>query len=378
MGEAFSFLYEHITDEHHREHLSETYGVGSPGNNDGDPHGAYMYLMAECDVLPNRDGEEEQDIEWLQFGIAKNVGKHENTIKEMLKILRSMNIPRSALRKKTSDEIAEKILRCIYAATNDAIGTEASRELEAVQGVPGQPGVRMFQHHQLQGAPAGNTRDLTRLVRHFHEGWSKAIKAGHIATCKATMHQSRANMMVELGRSAAVEPEYQETEASALERMYLAGAPVEKGNTTTSRLGGVSEHELALAMRGESAECEVCFQADGDNVRSFEIICNNCKGMGHIAKDCSSHKQPRSIEYAISALQSAKEASLRRGPRDGRYQGQRRPMQRGQRPPFSNAAAPRGETPRTIPTGFRNSSTPASRYRRHPARASARGGLRGG
>ena len=94
------------------------------------------------------------------------------------------------------------------------------------------------------------------------------------------MHQSRANMMVELGRSAAVEPEYQETEASTLERVYLAGAPVEKGNTTTSRLGGVSEHELALAMRGESTECEVCFQADGENVRSFEIICNNCRGMG--------------------------------------------------------------------------------------------------
>ena len=191
-GEAFSFIYEHITDEHHREHLSETYGVGSPGNNYGDPHGAYRYLMAECDVLPNRDGEEEQDIEWLQFGIAKNVGKHENTIKEMLKILRSMNIPRSALRKKTSDEIVEKILRCIYAATSDAIGTEASRELEAVQGVPGQPGVRMFQHPLGMGAAAGNTRDLPGLIRHFHEGWSKAIKAGHIATCKATMHQSSA------------------------------------------------------------------------------------------------------------------------------------------------------------------------------------------
>ena len=35
-------------------------------------------------------------------------------------------------------------------------------------------------------------------------------------------------------------------------------------------------------------------------------------------------------------------------------------MQRGQRPPFSSAPPPRGETPRTIPTGFRNSSTPAT------------------
>ena len=172
----------------------------------------------------------------------------------------------------------------------------------------------MFQHPLGMGAAAGNTRDLPGLINHFHEGWSKAIKAGHIATSKATMHQSRANMMVELGRSAAVEPEYQETEASALERMYLAGAPVEKGNTTTSRLGGVSEHELALAVRGESAECEVCFQADGENVRSFEIICNNCRGMGHIAKDCGSHKQARSLDYVIRALQGAKEASLRRAP----------------------------------------------------------------
>ena len=66
-----------------------------------------MYLMAECDILPNRDGEEEQDLEWLQFTILKDVGKHENTVKEVAKQLRSLNITRTGLRKKTSDEIAE-------------------------------------------------------------------------------------------------------------------------------------------------------------------------------------------------------------------------------------------------------------------------------
>ena len=86
-----------------------------------------MYLMAECDILPNRDGEEEQDLEWLQFSIVKNVGKHENTAKEVAKQLRSLNITRTGLRKKTSDEIAEKMLRSLYAVTNDALGTEASR-----------------------------------------------------------------------------------------------------------------------------------------------------------------------------------------------------------------------------------------------------------
>ena len=168
-------------------------------------------------LTPNRDGEEEQDLEWIQFSISKNVGKSENTVKEAVKMLRSLNGTRVGTRKKTSDEIAEKLLRVVFSATNDPVGTEASRELERVQGVPGQPGVRMFQHALLMGAAAGNTRDLPGLIKHFHEGWSKAIKAGHIATCKATMHQSRANMMVELGRSAAVEPEYQETEASALD-----------------------------------------------------------------------------------------------------------------------------------------------------------------
>ena len=184
-GEAFTYIYEHITDEHHREYLSETFGVGVAGITHADPHGAYMYLMHECDIRPNRDGEEEQDLEWLQFGITKDVGKHENTVKETAKQLRSLNIPRTGPRKKTSDEIAEKLLRSLYTVTNDAVGTEASRELERVQGVPGQPGVRMFQHPLLMGAAAGNTRDLPGLIRHFHEGWSKAIKAGHIATSKA-------------------------------------------------------------------------------------------------------------------------------------------------------------------------------------------------
>ena len=74
--------YEHITDEHHREYLSETFGVGAPGITHGDPHGAYMYLMHECDIRPNRDGEEEQDLEWIQFSIPKDVGKSENTVKD--------------------------------------------------------------------------------------------------------------------------------------------------------------------------------------------------------------------------------------------------------------------------------------------------------
>ena len=106
-GEAFTYIYEHITDEHHREYLSETFGVGVAGITHADPHGAYMYLMAECDIVPNRDGEEEQDLEWLQFTIVKDVGKHENTVKEVAKQLRSLNITRTGLRKKTSDEIAE-------------------------------------------------------------------------------------------------------------------------------------------------------------------------------------------------------------------------------------------------------------------------------
>ena len=72
-----------------------------------------MYLMAECDILPNRDGEEEQDLEWIQYSISKDVGKSENTVKH----LRSLNITRTGTRKKTSDEIAEKLLRSLYAVT---------------------------------------------------------------------------------------------------------------------------------------------------------------------------------------------------------------------------------------------------------------------
>ena len=52
-GEAYTYIYEHITDEHHREHLAETFGLGAPNITHGDPHGAYMYLMHECDIRPN-------------------------------------------------------------------------------------------------------------------------------------------------------------------------------------------------------------------------------------------------------------------------------------------------------------------------------------
>ena len=55
-------------------------------------------------ALSNRDGEEEQDLEWIQFSISKNVGKSENTVKEAVKMLRSLNSTRVGPRKKTSDD----------------------------------------------------------------------------------------------------------------------------------------------------------------------------------------------------------------------------------------------------------------------------------
>ena len=126
--------------------------------------------MHDCDILPNRDGEEQQDLDWIQFSIAKDVGKSENTIKEAVKMLRSMNHLRDGPRKKTPDECCKKLLRLITASTSHAIGTEASRELEATQGLSGQPGIRMFQQAAPMGAPVGRTRHLPRLVAYFHDG----------------------------------------------------------------------------------------------------------------------------------------------------------------------------------------------------------------
>ena len=47
-------------------------------------------------------------------------------------------------------------------------------------------------------------------------------------------------------------------------------------------------------------------------MKSFEIVYNSSRGLGHIGRDYPSQKVPRSLDYDIAALQTARDNKDRR------------------------------------------------------------------
>ena len=65
------------------------------------------------------------------------------------------------------------------------LSPDAIKELKAVEGVPGQPGVRLFQ----QGVPAAGgarPRDRPAMIAHFDTLWRSSVESGHIPLAAAT------------------------------------------------------------------------------------------------------------------------------------------------------------------------------------------------
>ena len=79
------------------------------------------------------------------------------------------------------------------------------------------------------------------------------------------------------------------------------------GTTTTTDWGMLSTEKCYAAVDDEGVEgqFETAHLFDADNAASREIICDCCRGLGHMRRLCpSNHNRQRSLDYAISMLQS--------------------------------------------------------------------------
>ena len=348
-SEALEYLYIHVADEHHKAEIQRRFGVTNMVVPDAS--GAFEYLQLECDIADSREGEESHEITWIEFSIIKDVGKHEHTITEAMKQLRTLNASRPVHMLKTPDELAEKLLRMLVASTSSAVGLEAQKELEAVAGAPGIPGVRQFQN---PNPAAGNLRSTPLLVSHFQKMFSSAFRAGHIAksvptksvkpgsTAKLAQVQDEFARLGRHGHSNWEPNSNSEKAESSLSLLTESGFIVSPGSTTTSDFRSIPESELCRIADGDgSAECEIVRQVDSRGVRTTEIVCNQCFGAGHIASVCPSPKVKRSHEYVIALNQSAMKVKAERSKSTGAPANGQRPARRGQSGPFrSPSAAP--------------------------------------
>ena len=380
---AFGFITRHISDEHTLQMVGDP---ASPLFQDG-PELHDMIRAAV--VIPVTTSElQDMNIDWYEIEIMTDVGSSTNTVKDALKLLRFKNAERPQARQFTNDEVAEKLLMMIKNGSK-TFSESAANELNALEGVPGQPGVRLFQGAvpvAIGGVVPPRPRDLLAITNHFHTLWDDAVKHGRIPKAAATgrkprdhrammaeenMPRDAARMMREVAeREVARSLGEHESSFTSLQTggrsvsptatlgvIQEAGFSVSRGTTTTSNFSLIGAEQIALAVsadgEGEGFDLEMCF--DADDTPSIEPLCNNCRAPGHLARSCPSPKKFRSFSYVISLLQNAEARAEKRGSERGHAPGGRRPLPRGQKQPFrpmprrfnAPAAGPRG--PRFAP-----------------------------
>ena len=119
--------------------------------------------------------------------------------------------------------------------------------------------------------------------------------------------------------------------ADSLRELANAGDELadRRGTCTTTDFTILNHQELVAAAQdhGLDGQFELAYVFDADDTASIEIICDTCRGLGHVKRLCPSNRNGfRSYEHAIGALQS-KLTAIAKKP-------MRRPPGRGQRPPF--------------------------------------------
>ena len=150
---------------------------------------ALDYVRARCRTAAATSDLQNHQATWLGITIAKDIGVSESTIMDLELRLGSINAKIDPADRYTDDLTAEKILREIANASR-LFMVDATKELNAVAGVPGQPGVREFQLAPVAPAAFG-LRDKAAMVAHFHQLWSTAVRNKQIPTAVAQNSQGR-------------------------------------------------------------------------------------------------------------------------------------------------------------------------------------------
>jgi hypothetical protein len=122
--------------------------------------------------------------------------------------------------------------------------------------------------------------------------------------------------------------------------VQAAGLEVTRDMQTTTDFAALADSGYDLADAISVGEIEGAFSLelcyDADDQSSVEIVCDNCRGLGHPKRLCPSPKRFRTFQYAVAVVQGAHKRAEERAAQDGAPRGGRRPPPRGQRPPFRN------------------------------------------
>ena len=330
--EAYGLLAKHVLDRDHITQMrNDTFQMG---------HESFINMRAASSVPVNHLRLRDMDMEWNSLDILNDVGVYPHTIQSLCKKLRTLNGKRPAAQRKNQTQMGDRLLECIF-TTSKHFSQSALQEYNLPQGQ------RQFEH----GAPhpQAGERDFNAIEAYYHPLWHAAVSSrlpGFHQRAPAQRHVTPVRHTVDSGLSAREAPTEAERARMAADDSFVprSGSPTpslavladcgddaagRRGTVTTTDWGILLPNECAAAANegGVDHEFETAYVVDSDDTLSVELICDCCRGLGHVRRVCPSNRNRfRSIDYAISVL-TAKQQKLKATPA-------RRPPGRGQRPPF--------------------------------------------
>ena len=343
LKQSFTFLCSHISDSSTLELLGDPL---SPLFHNGPD--AYDWIMQQVIKPPSTGDLQDMTIEFWLMEIITDIGITANSIADSIKMLRVVNAEFPLARRFSDDQLSEKLLSMVEHGSK-MFALEAKKELDAVEGVPGTPGVRLFQL-AVPAAGGPRPRDLNGIIVFWQGQWESAVKSRALPVAPATgqagkarkRHQADgANVATETAFAFAVAPATRETSPShTLRELTDAGFALTRRTVTTSdwRLAGRSE--LARSATdgdgGEGFSIETCY--DADDTPSIEMLCDCCGGAGHKRLVCPSPPKHRSHMYLVALHSNAAKRKDDNGlTKYGAAVGGRRSPPRGQKAPFKQA-----------------------------------------
>ena len=257
---SFTYIYNHVTCPSLRKMLiDEAYNNGRL---------AWQLLVRECDE-PTTDLElEDLKRNVRELTIISTVGCNEHSISKFRRVLSDENgkIP-DLVQRIDENELCLILLRCISTAAVH-LAADSDTELKA------SAGSRKFVYPP--GSANAGERSIARIVQHFDPLWKSAIQRGTIPMRVPTSN------------------------AGGLRFDSLAAcAETEDGDgydlpPPDAMRPGMQLSALAAVLAKPSS-----------GKRLSEVICWNCKGLGHPKSKCPSVKYERAYAAVIQTLTSA-------------------------------------------------------------------------
>ena len=329
----YELVYTHESAQDHRTHMYNHHFQ--------DGHAAWNYLEGLMRTPPTAMELRAMNKRFDDIDILTDIGINANTIIMLNTKIKAVNAKFPAAHRKDQTACTERLLECISGVSKH-FHQPAILEYNAL------PGARQFELPAVPPALVGQ-RDFQACTAHFHVLWKTAVDdklAGFGVRAPQARPAPNVRQTLEAGLKDAAPPASGESLllASAGSADFYVPRPISPGRTlhrlaeagddlarthnvtTTTDWGMLTEDEVCAACveGGVEGEFETMYMLDSDGAASIEIICDCCRGFGHVRRVCPSNHRTRSLEYAIAGLKAKLESS-----------GQpRRSTLRGQRPPF--------------------------------------------